>query len=254
MQRSYNLYNNLGYWFLPFIALVIIGFYPTYFGIIFRPMPSIIHVHFTFMIMWVMMVITQPFLIKYKKFTWHRRIGKLSYLIVPLAIITGFAMMRYAYYNQITFLRLQVMQGKLSLNESDIVKQAGVYIEITVLYLTWFILFYTLAIMNKRHTPSHARYMLASALLLLGPTVDRIVYNTQIAYAPDHPFRYELLSFFIQDIVIAALMIKDIKSKKRTKALRTCLIIFLAGQILYFTVEQTEVYSKIAMFLMKPAP
>lgn len=65
--KSYALYPNLGYWFLLIILLVFGGFYHTYFSVFFKPKAIIIHVHFGLMAAWVVMLIVQPFLIKYKK-------------------------------------------------------------------------------------------------------------------------------------------------------------------------------------------
>src|SRR5665213_750883 len=122
---SIKFYNNLGYWFLLFIPLVFIGFYPTYFAIILKPMPSIFHVHFILMSIWVLMVIVQPFLIKFKKIAWHRRVGKLSYVVVPLAIFSGYLMMRYNYYTDISSFRQQVTNGSQQFSETQVMQQAA---------------------------------------------------------------------------------------------------------------------------------
>ena len=75
MQKVYNVYYNLGYWFLLLIVLVIAGFYTSYFTVFFQPHATIIHIHFTLMTLWIAMLITQPFLIKYKKLAIHRMLG-----------------------------------------------------------------------------------------------------------------------------------------------------------------------------------
>jgi uncharacterized membrane protein len=99
MHKSYNVYYNLGYWFLLLIVLVFAGFYPSYFSTFFEPKSSILHIHFTLMTLWVAMLITQPFLIKYKKLAIHRMLGKISYVLVPLVLASAFFMIRYSYYN-----------------------------------------------------------------------------------------------------------------------------------------------------------
>src|SRR5215813_8088804 len=106
MQKTYNIYNNLGYWFLfLLIALIPLGFYKSYFSVLLQPKPSIIHIHFTFMSLWIVTLITQPFLIKYKKFALHRVIGKISYVLVPCLLIAAWFMIRYSYYHFIENLR-----------------------------------------------------------------------------------------------------------------------------------------------------
>jgi thiosulfate reductase cytochrome b subunit len=98
MQKSSNLYQNLGYWFLMFIVLVIAGFYTSYLSTLFDDKPRLVHIHFMLMSLWIIMLITQPFLIKYKKRAIHRKIGKASYVLVPLVLISGFLMMRQSFY------------------------------------------------------------------------------------------------------------------------------------------------------------
>src|SRR5215218_4254434 len=98
MQKTYNLYYNLGYWFLSLILLVVVGFYTTYLTVFFEPKDLILHVHFVLMALWIAMLITQPFLIKYKKRAAHRLLGKISYVLVPLVLISAFLMIRHGYY------------------------------------------------------------------------------------------------------------------------------------------------------------
>jgi hypothetical protein len=251
MQKSYNVYNNLGYWFLAFIVLIFWGFYPTYFAVIFQPMRRIVHVHFFFMALWVVMLIVQPFLIKYKKNHIHRTIGKLSYFVAPAAMITGYLMLRNNYYGSIDRMHQEMAEGKAQYKDSDILIGAASSASIAMLYLTWFVTFYTLAIRNRRNMLPHSRYMLACALLMLGPSLDRVLFNTFYA---KYPFRYDLISFFIQDIVIAALMIRDFRKKKRTRALAYALVIFVTGQLSYYYLTSNSIFATIAKFIMKPAP
>ncbi|MGZ5246809.1 MAG: hypothetical protein ACXWCR_06875, partial [Flavitalea sp.] len=96
-----SVYNNLGYWFLALIILVFAGFYSTYISVILEAQAPIIHIHFILMALWIAMLITQPFLIKYKKRDLHRKLGKVSYVLVPLVLISAFLMIRYSYYHAI---------------------------------------------------------------------------------------------------------------------------------------------------------
>jgi hypothetical protein len=249
MQKTFNVYNNLGYWFLAFILLVAWGFYPRYFANLLQPMPKLVHLHFAFMGAWVITLIVQPFLIKFKKNNIHRIVGKLSYVIAPGAMVTSFLMMRSHYNADIASLHNEVVAGTAHYTNSEILTEAASRVTITMLYLAWFALFYGLAIWNRKHVLPHSRYMLASALLILGPTVDRILF---FRFYAAYPFHYELIPFLIQDLVIAALLIQDIKRKKRTRALAYVLAIFVIGQVIYFNMGGTSIYTAIVTFLMNP--
>ena len=253
MQKKDNVYHNLGYWFLSLIVLVFAGFYYTYFSVFFQPRPTIIHIHFTLMTLWIVMLITQPFLIKYKKRTLHRLIGRISYLLVPLVLIFAFLTIRIEYYRHIAELRQQAVHGLNHFSEAEVLKQAAKD-PIAIFYFTWFALFYILAIVNRHKSSGHARYMLATALTLLGPTVDRIIaINFKIETIAGIIPAY-VVSFLIADTVLAVLLIKDYKNKKPIRTLAACLIIYITGQVLYFIVPSFDWWGYFMSFIMKPAP
>lgn len=151
MDRTYKY---LGYFMLLLIPLIFAGFYKSYF----QPFPNFgakfnenVHIHSVLATLWVAILITQPFLIVNKKVAWHRRLGKLSYFVFPL-LIFSFVPMIIKSYNKgdFQFLFFPIGDGVLLM------------------------LFYTLAIYFKRKTAKHMRYMIASAFVLLGPTLGRI--------------------------------------------------------------------------------
>jgi len=248
MQAKKFYYHNLGYWFLLFIVLAIAGFYTTYFIRMFEPTPAIIHFHFVLMALWLMMLIAQPFLIKYKKLSWHRLLGKASYVLVPLVLLTGYILARNEYSRNIASMNEQVVKGLKQYSPTEIGKLAS-SAPIALFYLIWFIVFYCLAIRNSRHSPKHARYMLATALTLTGPTVDRIVgIHFHIDFiAGVSSF---IISFILIDIVLALLLYFDYKNKKETKTLLICLLIYTVGQILYFVLPTFDWWPAVMKFIM----
>lgn len=252
MQPKKFYYHNLGYWFLLFIVLVIGGFYTTYFTRILEPMPVVIHIHFILMTLWLMMLIAQPFLIKYKKLSGHRLLGKSSYILVPLLLITGFLLIRNEYYRNLNGLTEQVVKGLKQYSPVEILKEVAAT-PIGLFYLTWFLVFYCLAIRNKRQAPKHARYMLATALTLTGPTVDRIVGIHFHIYTVAGISSF-IISFLIIDIVLALLLYLDYKNKKETKTLWTCLLIYTIGQILYYILPTFDWWAEFMKFIMLPKP
>ncbi len=254
MEKNYNGYQNLGYWFLSFIVLVFAGFYVTYFSVFLQPRASIFHIHFTLMTLWIGMLIAQPFLIKYKKLALHRMLGKVSYVLVPLVLGSAFLVIRYSYYHFIEDLHQKTAQGPDQLSSGQVLQQAAVYEAIAFLYLAWFTLFYGLAVYNRRKTPKHSRYMLATALTLLGPTVDRIMFFIFKLEKLFGLIPIESVSFFIADAVLTVLLLKDYKNKRSTKTLWICLLIYLIGQTLYFTIPKTGFFANFVSFIMKPVP
>lgn len=147
-------YKYLGYFLLLMIPLIFIAFQPNYIS----KFPNFeanydvfIHIHAFVASLWVLMLIVQPFLIVNKKMQWHRAVGKLSYLIFPLLI-------------------LSFIPGIIKLIHSGEYK----YIFLPAADGLALLIFYPLAIYYKKKPAKHMRFMIASCLPLLGPTLGRI--------------------------------------------------------------------------------
>src|ERR1019366_5065878 len=100
MERQYKY---MRYFFLAFIVFVALGFYYPYFSLFpdFKSVTSTTHIHATALLLWVLVLITQPFLIAYKKFKTHRLVGKFTYFLMPIIIISSIWVLRQQYYEGI---------------------------------------------------------------------------------------------------------------------------------------------------------
>ena len=233
------------------MVLAFIGFYTSYILIIFQPTVWVIHIHFVLLTLWMIMLVAQPFLIKYKKLSTHLLLGKMSYVLVPLVLISGFLMMRFSYYRDIAQFKADRIAGLNQFSDEQILQLAAEYKGLPFVWFIWFTLFYILAIINRRRSSIHARYMVATALSLLGPIVDRVVFRF---IKVGEGVRLEAVAFLIADITLVILLWIDYKNKRPTKTLLTALLIYIIGQVLYFTVPGTAAWEKFVSFVMRPSP
>ena len=245
-------YKNLGYWFILLIVCVFAGFYTTYFSRFFEPTANIIHIHFVLMALWIMMLIAQPFLIKFKKLSWHRLLGKVSYLLVPLVLITTWLVTRNEYYRKIENLQNEVVEGMQNLSQLEILKAASVN-PAAFIGVIWFITFYSLAIKFRRKPNKHARYMLATALILLSPTIDRFV-AINLGIKSVAGIASYIISFLIIDLILAYLLFIDYRTKKETRTLSICLLIFIIGQFSFYLLPNFDWWARFMEFAMMPKP
>jgi DMSO reductase anchor subunit len=250
MHKPYNVYYNLGYWFLLYIVLVFAGFYSSYFTIFFEPKKPIIHTHFALMSLWIILLIIQPFLIKFKRLRLHRLLGKGSYFLFPLVALSGYQMIRFSYYNILFDHDTQVKLALQDLNAEQLNAFAASFQAIAIFYLSLFILFYSLAIIYRKKSNIHARFILASALTLLGPTVDRIIFFGFGMQMLPGSLPIELVAFAIADLVLALLLFKDYRNRRPTRALAISLSIYVIGQALYFTLPQTAAWSSFVGMIL----
>ncbi len=188
MEKSYKY---LGYFFLLLIPLIVAGFYKTYF-VQFPAFDKVkyafIHIHAAIAVLWVTLLIVQPFLIANKKLEWHRKLGRLSYFIFPLLIVS-------------------IIPSVIKNLHSDSPRNAFFPIGDGVLL----IVFYCLAIRNRKKRSLHMRYMIAAAIVLLGPTVGRILPN----FFGFSDFSTQYIQFAIIQAILMALVVFDIRNGKR---------------------------------------
>lgn len=147
-------YRYLGYFLLLLIPLTLAAFYKTYieqFPDFEEEIGVFIHVHAFIASVWILMLIVQPFLIYKKNYPIHRTIGKLSYIIFPLLILSF------------------IPQIINTVNHGNSKNLFFPLADSTLLMI-----FYTLAIYHKGTSAKHMRYMIALSLVFLGPTIGRI--------------------------------------------------------------------------------
>jgi hypothetical protein len=92
-------YKNISLFFAAILAIVFLGFFKTYFGLFptFNKVTTIQHLHGLLFLLWFIMLIVQPVLIKKRKYKWHRVIGKVSYFLVPLIVVSIFFIAKELY-------------------------------------------------------------------------------------------------------------------------------------------------------------
>lgn len=240
------LFQKINWWLLLLLPLVAFGFFPTYFGKLFQNLPSIFHIHAFFMLLWIGMAIVQPYLIKKKKTKIHKRIGKLSYFLMPVVLFTAWLMIRHSYFKFMADETIRMAKEGASLTAPQMTIHAAEYMRIGVLYWFWLGLFYVLAVINKRKMVFHATYMFAAILTLLGPTVDRFLYHVYgwMHMNPD-PF---IATFILIDLLLAALLFYQRRHGVDVKATAVTIMIYLAGQVIFYLLPKMMLWK----FLIDP--
>jgi hypothetical protein len=156
-------YDRLSLLSIAILAVLTWGFYRTY--IVFFPsfegFQVAHHFHGVIMLLWMAMLIVQPWLISAKKHRIHRAIGKASFVIAPVLMVSIFLVSRITYH--------------LNLEAFPTAQDAIAIISLSIPGLVIFGVFYGLAVANKRRTYYHMRYMIGTALLMIGPGLGRIL-------------------------------------------------------------------------------
>lgn len=194
------------------ILLTITGFYKTYIGqypVFDEKIDLFIHLHALIASVWILMLIIQPFLIRRNKFKAHRIIGKLSYIIFPLLILSFVPQMikivDSGYINRL------FQPGR----------------DCVLLFI-----FYGLAIYNRKNISLHMRYMIATALVFLFPTTGRIfhiIFEMPVLVGTS-------VTYLIIYVILISLVIYDKKNKKNYKPYLVTMFCMIVSQIIFYII------------------
>lgn len=173
------------------------------------------HTHGAALIVWCLMLIIQPLLIRMKKTKLHRAVGKFSYVLVPVLLFTTTELLRYR-------LRNTPQLGPLDYYFAALV----------LIALLAFIILYGLAIYHRKKSTIHARYMISTAFPMFTPITDRIIsihFPSLLAYVPriDEVPVVPVYGFLLADLLLLGLCIWDWRSHRRWNVFPFVLLILL---------------------------
>jgi len=155
------------------IVLAHVGFYKTYI----RHFPGfednvrhdgrqihftwVMHFHGMMMIGWLLMLLVQPIFILKGKVKLHRIVGRLSYVLALLVLITMYLVTRGALD------RVVVPEEQAAVVARRMALDVPAIIFFTILYI--------LAIVYRHRTLLHSRYMISTAFMLISPPLARVL-------------------------------------------------------------------------------
>ncbi|MHC5115241.1 MAG: hypothetical protein ACYTGP_12525 [Planctomycetota bacterium] len=143
---------------IPAAALGFAGSYlegSTFSGLTFS---TLIHVHAALMALWIIMLIAQAWLIRTRKYALHRWVGRSSFVVAPLLLV------------------MTVVATHETLNRKPEITTLDARFEIyDLMQVTGFGLAWALAILYRRRTPLHVRFMVSTVFAMGSAIVFRIL-------------------------------------------------------------------------------
>jgi hypothetical protein len=195
MERAYR---SLGYFLLALLPIFIAGFWIPYLSEIPAFDPSItppVHIHAMLLFTWIVLLVLQPFAIRYKAFATHRLLGRASYIVMALIVPFTLAMIWKEYHE-----KLADGQSITSALQAEFVSAAQLVITVAMYVLA-------IARIQKRDVPAHMRYMICIALFLLPAGLSR----TQGYLFGVRQVTSQTISLVVIETCLAALIAFDIR-------------------------------------------
>jgi uncharacterized membrane protein len=155
----------------------------------------------------------------------HRQLGKLSYALAPMVVISTLLLAHYRLqsarsYDQVYFLWVQL--GLIAL----------------------FAVAYAQAIRHRRSAGIHARYMICTALAMLDPIVARLL---NIVFGLDIP-EVQVWTYGMIDAVLVALWLRDNRTGNGILVFPGMLAAYLVMELPTFALPQTTAWAAFVEF------
>jgi hypothetical protein len=159
MPSRRRFYAHAWLFFLAALLLTVAGFWSSFFS---RPAalsgPRLLHGVVS--TAWLVLALVQAGLMRLDLRRWHRTVGRLGYLVMPLLIVTGAWVLHLMLSGQTRLPKpLTIVLGFIDLG--------------TLLFLA---IAFTAAMIHRRDPQSHARWMATTILVVLPPALTRLVF------------------------------------------------------------------------------
>lgn len=195
-MRKGKFYEN-SYLFLALgIVVVVFGFSNSYFSRL-NEMSFPYHLHGISASLWMMMLVTQPYLYKIGKIRLHRLLGWISLILVPLIVIGGVIMMKFMIHGQQNYPPNTVYQLAF----------------IDVCTLLGFVVVYSLGIYFRKNIRLHARFLACTIFGPLIPALTRVFFVMHLAdnFNASLTYSYVLIELVLLFIIWRERKMKEVK-------------------------------------------
>lgn len=197
-------------WFAGFLVVALVAFWPTYLSRI-GASTAYTHLHAITATLWMLMLVGQPAAIRARRLDLHRSLGKISYGLVPLVVLSVVLLAHS---------RISGLTGPAFAGQSYLL-----YLQVSLVAL--FTLSYAGAMVYRRNRAVHARFMVCTALTLIDPVAVRLLLWIQ---SPPS-WNYQLATFGLTDALLLGLIWLDRGSRRGRWVFLAMLPVFVVSQL-----------------------
>lgn len=193
--RAAPLYPRATLWFLLVLAIAAFGFWPSYFARL-RENDLVHHFHAIIAGAWLVLLVTQAWLMRTRRMALHRALGRTSLALAPLFVVSGLAIVHAMLASANPF--------------SAAFGPRLAFVDLTT--VAAFAACYGLALRHRRTMPLHARWMACTALLVFPPALARALPPLVPAI---HSFEAAFhASYVLTELAVLALIVHDARTDR----------------------------------------
>jgi hypothetical protein len=226
------MYRASPFFFIALLLLAVPAFWPSYFFPKKYETDWHVHLHGIAMFLWMLLLIAQASLIQFRSFPAHRALGKTSFVLVPVIVVSTLLLANY---------RMR----------SGVNDELTYFFYVQLALLVQFTVAYALAIFERRTPAAHMRFMVCTALALVDPILARVLYN-QLGIEPP---LMQAITYGVVDAILLALIAHDKLQRHYVNVYQWMLALFVATQLpTFFVMGWREWHRFTAAFAKLPLP
>ena len=213
MQQSPRTFylSGSGPYFAGGLLLAFAAFWPTYVSLAPSASTAYAHFHAAMATLWVLMLISQPILIRSGRLSLHRAIGKFSWVLAPAFVISVVLLANE---------RIKGLEGPAYDFQTYIL-----WLQVSTVIL--FAFCYAMAMIKRKSMVHHARFMICTGLTLIDPVVARLL--LWMDRTPD--WNYQWMAYGIIYCILLAMIWKERKASSGRGVFPFMLGVFFVLQI-----------------------
>jgi hypothetical protein len=204
-------FSRSGPFFLGFLLIALTAFWPSYISQSFSASSSYTHFHAITATIWMLLLIVQPILIRTRRLPLHRVVGRASYVIAPIVVLS--------------FLLLASNRIRIASAAAYPIQTYILYLQLTLAAL--FAFAYAAAIYSRRTVALHARFMVCTAITLIDPITIRLMFWA----FPVPTWNYQWLTYGLTDAALLVLIWMERRSRSGRFVFPLMLALFVVVQI-----------------------
>lgn len=227
------------FYFVALLLIAVFAFWIPWYSNIFGDHTIWANFHAVMMTAWILLLISQAFLMRSGKLAEHHRLGKISFILGPLCVLS------------------------FPLLAASMLPTEGVPVPLFKSYVLWlqvglgglFAWFFLAAIYYRKEPARHARYMIATSITLIDPIVARLVifHGPAAGTIPDMnvaPVAMQYFSYPVVAVVLAALLFMDRNQTRGRDVFVKVTAGFLVFGVLTFTMATSQPWNGFANWLV----